>query len=135
MQHHQAPQGLGQDRYIGRLRSRAERGREVEEIPVIGVAIASEIEPFGNAMARSEFGRFYTDDREQQEIARSLARARKKHNGVGAEAPEKQEAEKKPLKKVQLWRPPSIRERRGELATARARLMAASIPKEQEKEE
>jgi hypothetical protein len=92
---------------------------------------------FAKALARSEFGRFYTDDREQREIARSLVRARKKRNGVSAEAPEKQEAdakaEKKPPKKVQLWRPPSIRERRSELATARARLMAASNLSEQEK--
>ena len=92
---------------------------------------------FAKALARSEFGRFYTDDREQREIARSLARTRKKRGGVGAEAPERQEAEaqaeKKPSRKAQLWRPPRIRERRSELATARARLMAASKLSDQEK--
>jgi hypothetical protein len=31
---------------------------------------------FAKAIARSEFGRFYTDDQEQREIARSLARAK-----------------------------------------------------------
>jgi hypothetical protein len=63
---------------------------------------------FAKVLARSEFGRFYSDDREQREIAQSLLRARKKRNGVRREAPQGQEAEetaeKKAPGKVQPWR-------------------------------
>ena len=45
---------------------------------------------FARAMARAEFGRFYTDEREQREVRRSLERAkarRKMETGGGQEKP------------------------------------------------
>lgn len=89
---------------------------------------------FAKAMARAEFGRFYTDDREQEEIARSLARG--KRNGATPHAPSRSRggkaatthgAERDPpdaakKSRVPIWRQPSLRERRSELALAKARL-------------
>ena len=88
---------------------------------------------FAKAMARSEFGRFYTDDNEQREVRRSLADAqarRKAACAAQASAQTNGEAKpsvpEKPGKKKQLpWRKPSVRERRTELAEALARLREA----------
>ena len=86
---------------------------------------------FAKAIARSEFGRFYTDDQEQREIARSLARAK----GRRMSKPSSQEAAseaKLPANgpvgksKVALWREPRVRERRSELAAAKMRLLEAA---------
>jgi hypothetical protein len=78
---------------------------------------------FAKAMARSEFGRFYTDEQEQSEVRRSLDRAK------GRRQPEEQKSERKeeiaPVRsksKPVLWHQPSPRLRRTELAEARARL-------------
>lgn len=83
---------------------------------------------FAKAMARSEFGRFYTDEQEQREIRRSLARgkanrqilqpAKAKENAP----PPKAAGKSKPVQ----WREPSPRHRRTELAEARARLKEAA---------
>ena len=81
---------------------------------------------FAKAIARSEFGRFYTDEQEQREVRRSLDRAK------GRRQPEEQKPEKeeiapaRPKSKPVLWRQPSPRLRRTELAEARARLKAAA---------
>jgi hypothetical protein len=83
---------------------------------------------FAKALARSEFGRFYTDDREQREVARSLARAKGKSAAHSSPPPEPpkvdppgdRHAEKR---RVTLWREPRVRERRTELANAKMRLL------------
>jgi hypothetical protein len=82
---------------------------------------------FAKAMARSEFGRFYTDEQEQKEVRRSLDRAK------GRRQPEEQKPDRKeeiaPARsksKRVLWHQPSPRLRRTELAEARARLKAAA---------
>ena len=87
---------------------------------------------FAKAMARSEFGRFYTDEQEQREVRRSLARAKERREAKGrmrnpgeaedAAAPVKVPGKAKPAQ----WREPSPRHRRGELAEARARLREAA---------
>jgi hypothetical protein len=84
-------------------------------------------------MARSEFGRFYTDEQEQREVRRSLARGRERReadrqmiqrtNTVG-DGPEPAKAAGK--SKPALWKAPSPRHRRSELAEARARLKASA---------
>jgi hypothetical protein len=84
---------------------------------------------FAKAMARSEFGRFYSDENEQREVARSLARAKAASAttntpaGVSRTPVCKQAVAKR---KVELWREPRVRERRTELADARARLLSAA---------
>jgi len=80
-------------------------------------------------MARSEFGRFYSDEIEQREVARSLARAKAASATLNtpaavSRAPARKEAVAK--RKVELWREPRVRERRTELADARARLLSAA---------
>jgi IS5 family transposase len=80
-------------------------------------------------MARSEFGRFYSDENEQREVARSLARAKAEsatlHAPAGvSRAPARKQAVAK--RKAELWREPRVRERRTELADARARLLSAA---------
>jgi hypothetical protein len=88
---------------------------------------------FAKAMARSEFGRFYTDDQEQREVRRSLARAKARRDAdqrmrqpammqASAAAPAKVAGKSKPA----LWKEPSPRNRRTELAEARARLKATA---------
>jgi hypothetical protein len=78
-------------------------------------------------MARSEFGRFYTDESEQRELARSLAKARPASAASRAPA-DMPRAPKKAVakRKAAIWREPRVRERRTELADARARLLAAA---------
>ena len=71
---------------------------------------------FAKAMARSEFGRFYTDDSREREVRRSLARAKapeKKQaplngplNGKNAGPP----AEPAKKGKAVAWRQHSVRE-------------------------
>jgi len=80
-------------------------------------------------MARSEFGRFYSDENEQREVARSLARAKATSPGLNppagvSRAPARKQAVAK--RKVELWREPRVRERRTELVDARARLLSAA---------
>jgi len=82
---------------------------------------------FAKAMARSEFGRFYTDEQEQREIRRSLARAkarrmRQRKADENAPAPARVVGKAKPA----LWNEPNPRHRRTELAEARARLRDAA---------
>jgi hypothetical protein len=88
---------------------------------------------FAKAMARSEFGRFYTDDQEQREVRRSLARGKARREADGrmlnsakakddTSASAKVQGKTKPLH----WREPSPRHRRSELAEARARLKEAA---------
>jgi hypothetical protein len=84
---------------------------------------------FAKAMARSEFGRFYSDDNEQREVARSLARAKAAAPTSTTPAdvsrsPARKQAVAK--RKAELWREPRVRERRTELADARARLLSAA---------
>jgi hypothetical protein len=84
---------------------------------------------FAKAMARLEFGRFYTDEQQQREVRRSLERAK----------PCRQPNEPEPEKKVpsapppsagadkckpKLWHRPRVRERRTELADGMAKLAA-----------
>ena len=80
---------------------------------------------FAKAIARSEFGRFYTDEQEQREVRRSLDRAKPK---ARRPEPEKKEevAPVRSKSKLALWHQPSPRLRRTELAEARARLKAAA---------
>ena len=81
---------------------------------------------FAKAMARSEFGRFYTDEQEQREIRRSLARAKARRiqqkPDENAPAPARVAGKTKPA----LWKEPNPRHRRTELAEARARLRDAA---------
>ena len=87
---------------------------------------------FAKAMARSEFGRFYTDEQEQREVRRSLARAKARREAKGrmpdpgeaedAAAPVEVPGKAKPAQ----WKEPSPRHRRTELAEARARLREAA---------
>jgi hypothetical protein len=84
---------------------------------------------FAKAMARSEFGRFYSDENAQREVARSLARAKAASATLNtsvdvSRAPARKQAVAK--RKVELWREPRVRERRTELADARARLLSAA---------
>jgi len=84
---------------------------------------------FAKAIARSEFGRFYTDEQEQREVRRSLdrAKARREPEARNPEPAKKEEAEPARSKsKRVLWHQPSPRLRRTELAEARARLKAAA---------
>jgi hypothetical protein len=83
---------------------------------------------FAKAMARSEFGRFYTDEQEQREVRRSLARGKARREAKpattegDAPAPAKVAGKTKPA----LWKQLSPRHRRTELAEARARLREAA---------
>ena len=95
---------------------------------------------FAKAMARAEFGRFYTDDACEREVARSLARARTRREGTpdanaAALAKEAREPRtrgahtSKPAPQPRL----SPRERRTERAEAMARIAAVAkrrVPKE-----
>lgn len=87
---------------------------------------------FAKAMARSEFGKYYTDEQEQREVRRSLARAGSRQatrartgtpGNSGDAQPER--AEPRANGKLKLWHAPSPRHRRTELAAATARLRAA----------
>jgi hypothetical protein len=88
---------------------------------------------FAKAIARSEFGRFYTDDSEQREIARSLAKSRKTPNRDRTQEPQehKVQDQKTAFKRVVPWRPPSVRTRRSEIESALARLMAEARLREE----
>jgi hypothetical protein len=92
---------------------------------------------FAKAMARSEFGRFYTDEQEQREVRRSLARAtaRRQADRQSSQPAKVEENAPAPAKtKPALWRELSPRHRRTELAEARARLReAAKLRAETEK--
>ena len=84
---------------------------------------------FAKAMARSEFGRFYTDEAEQREVARSLAKAKAGSATLRAPAHAPRVRSSKQViakRKAELWREPRVRERRTELAGARARLLSAA---------
>jgi hypothetical protein len=93
---------------------------------------------FAKSMARSEFGRFYTDEAREREVraslARSQARRRAKQAKPGlpnqdrapavdsaASAPPAA-AEAKPKKHVP-WRAPRVRELRQQIAEGKARLL------------
>jgi hypothetical protein len=84
---------------------------------------------FAKAITRMEFGRFYTDDREQREIARDLAPAKALRRRTEAPKPppqvERQEKRAASLK-INLSRRPRVRERRAELEVAWARLRLAA---------
>ncbi len=89
-------------------------------------------------MARAEFGRFYTDDQEQREVRRSLERAKARRTSQPHTPELEQEqwsARREPRKagndawlkpKSGLWHQPSVRERRTEIADAKARLAASA---------
>ena len=87
---------------------------------------------FAKAMARAEFGRFYTDECEQREVRRSLERgkARRKSDNGGAEDMPVGAVPPKPAgkgrAKPRLWHRPSVRERRTEIAEGIARLIAGA---------
>jgi hypothetical protein len=87
---------------------------------------------FARAMARAEFGRFYTDEREQREVRRSLerAKARRKMETSGGEERPAEAAPAMPdgkgSAKPKLWHRPSVRERRTEIAEGMARLIAGA---------
>jgi hypothetical protein len=84
---------------------------------------------FAKAMARSEFGKFYTDDDEQREVCLSMLRAkgrlvaRAKRPPPEAREPEAQQP--KPSRPL-TWAPPTPRHRRTEIADATARLKLAA---------
>jgi hypothetical protein len=89
---------------------------------------------FAKAMARAEFGRFYTDEGEQREVRRSLQRgkARQKAEKGGSAAGQvaASAAIAKPggkgSAKPKLWHRPGVRERRTEIAEGMARLIAGA---------
>jgi hypothetical protein len=85
---------------------------------------------FAKAMARAEFGRFYVDQRQLDEVSRSLgqaeARRRPKPDRENEAAPPPCPNPKAAGTKPQLWHRPSVRERRTELADAMARLTAGA---------
>ena len=78
------------------------------------------------AIARSEFGRFYVDDQQQREVQRSLDRAKGRRQPAEEQKPAAAPAkpESKPKSKPELWHQPSVRERRTEIADAKARIAA-----------
>ena len=81
------------------------------------------------AIARSEFGRFYVDDQQQREVQRSLDRAKGRRQPAEDQkpaAPLSAKPEDKPKPKPKLWHQPSVRERRTEIADAKARIAAAA---------
>jgi hypothetical protein len=87
---------------------------------------------FAKAMARAEFGRFYCDDRDLQEVRRSLARSKQ---SSGLPPPSQPDAGSRPertkpapKKNGRLWRPVGVRERRTELQAGLARLKQARKP-------
>jgi hypothetical protein len=89
---------------------------------------------FAKAIARSEFGRFYADDQQMREVARSLRRAQGKRTrqvpGPPPQAPDNEAAssQQKPRARRDqaLWRGPNLREQRSKLAVGKARLLAAA---------
>ena len=88
---------------------------------------------FAKAMARSEFGRFYCDERDQREVRRSMARGKTQSETPrpaltkGANA--SPERTKPALKgKGAVWRPVGVRERRTELKEGLTRLKQARKP-------
>jgi hypothetical protein len=89
---------------------------------------------FARAMARAEFGRFYTDDKDLQEVRRSLAR-RRQENGVaqpavnGSQKPTRQTPAPAKTKPTALRGAPRLRERRTELAEALQRLRESRKPR------
>jgi hypothetical protein len=87
---------------------------------------------FAKAMARSEFGKYYTDEQEQREVRRSLARARSRKGAQARIGTPLTSADAQPERpepqangKLKLWHAPSPRHRRTELAAAATRLKAA----------
>jgi hypothetical protein len=93
---------------------------------------------FAKAMARSEFGRFYTDEHEQREVRRSLERAKSRRlapqttqSKEGVDEPVGPKSKTSP--RVAVWTPPSPRHRRSEIADAMARLkLAGRLRKERD---
>jgi hypothetical protein len=93
---------------------------------------------FAKAIARSEFGRFYVDDQQLREVARSLARPRVQGmptrqvpggtQSAQASGEEARLAREKLRAKCDqgLWQRPSLREQRTKLAAAKARLLTAA---------
>jgi hypothetical protein len=86
---------------------------------------------FARAIARAEFGRFYVDDRDLQEVRRSLARRRRENEAApptanGSLKPGKAKA---PVPKGTTRDAPRLRERRAELADAFARLKETRNPR------
>ena len=96
---------------------------------------------FAKAMARAEFGRFYTDEAREKEVARSLARARTRREpppDAKAAGPVK-EVSGSSAKGAGRSKPPpqsrlSPRERRTERAEAMARIAAAAKRREPSEE-
>jgi hypothetical protein len=82
---------------------------------------------FAKALARAEFGRFYTDDKDLQEVRRSLARGRQEARPAanGWQKPARQTAAPAKNKPTTLRDAPRLRERRTELAEALQRLREA----------
>lgn len=96
---------------------------------------------FAKAMARAEFGRFYTDDSREREVARSMARAKARREPAQkkARAPREAPADPTPPRddpkggtKHALWRAPRARELKqlhGErIEQAKARLLERDTP-------
>ena len=109
-------------------------GREPRRTRRVGADAA-----FARAMARSEFGRFYVDEAQQAEVRRSLTRGKTRRKPADDPAPEPVEAKKSSAKRAKCdsgkpgpWRQPRVRERRTELADARARLAAAAKSRKEE---
>ena len=86
---------------------------------------------FARAIARSEFGRFYCDERDQQEVRRSLARGNTQSQTPRSpqrKPDTKREQNPAPKGKGRVWRPVGVRERRTELEQGSARLKQARKP-------
>ena len=83
---------------------------------------------FARAMARAEFGRFYTDDNDLREVHRSLARRRQENGGGaqsavnGSQKPTRHIATPAKSKPISMRDASRLRERRTELAEALQRL-------------
>jgi len=90
---------------------------------------------FARAIARSEFGRFYVDERDVQEVRRSMARREAHHRQKDAAAQPtasgspKPDKPKAPKPKGTTRDAPRLRERRTELAEAFARLKETRKPR------
>jgi hypothetical protein len=89
---------------------------------------------FAKAMARAEFGRFYCDERDLQEVRRSLARGKAQSEAprppqpTADGSPEPTKPAPKDKAKGKVWRQLALRERRTELQVGIARLKAARKP-------
>jgi hypothetical protein len=83
---------------------------------------------FAKAMARAEFGRFYCDEHDLQEVRRSLARSKTPHRSQPKADTTCEEGKPARKGKRSVWRPIGVHERRTELKEGLAHLKKGRKP-------